>query len=146
MLDLKTPLDKMVKTIGQKNTYHGNRISDSIMRMIEVEMRISGAGVLAPYWLGVMERGRGPRKSAKDHNLAAKIFAWMRKRNMFRSRTPEGQLAEAKSMTWYINKYGNQHFRSKQFVDIYKSAREQCVMDVTEEYGREISKITQDIL
>lgn len=136
----------MVQTIGNKNTYYGNRISDSIMRLITVEVRQNGAGVLAPYWLGVTQRGRGPRRNTKDHGLQAKIFAWMRRRNMFRSRTPEGQQAEAKSMTWYINKHGNQQFRSKVFIDIYEQARKQCVRDVMREYGLAVGKITQDIL
>lgn len=144
--DYKQHLDRMVATIASRTTYYGQPISPSIMRLITVEVRKNGAGVLAPDWLGVTERGRGPRKSTKDHGLQAKIHAWMRRRNMFRSRTPEGQQAEARSLTWYINKFGNQQFRSKVFIDIYTKAREQCIKDVTAEYGIVVNKITMDIL
>ena len=102
-IDLKPELDEMVKLIGQRNSYSGNKISDSIMRMFTVEITELHDGILVPYWLSVLERGRGPRKSTKDSGLFKKIYRWMEKRNMFKSTTSKGKLSEAKYMTWYIN-------------------------------------------
>ena len=129
-----------------RNMYSGNRIPASIMQQFEVEIREDGAGVLAPYWLAVLERGRGKRKSNKDSGLALKMFGWMAKRNMFRSKTPAGQMAEARALTWYINKYGNKHFRSGTFVDIYTSAREQLTETVGRKYFLASEQITKTIL
>ena len=144
--DLKPELNEMVRRIGQRNTYHGNKISPSIMRMFETVEDDSHIGVLVPYWLSVLQEGRGPRKSSKDHKLVDKIYAWMSKRNMFRSQTPQGRRAEAKGMTWYINKYGNKQFRSKTFVDIYKSERERTIKQVDQKFLAMLSKITMEIL
>jgi len=135
-----------VRTIGSKNTYYGNKISPSIMALISVEIRPSGGGVIAPYWLGVTEHGRGKRKSTTDSGLASKIYRWMERRKMFKSKTPAGRVSEARSMTWYINKYGNKQFRTKTFIDIYTQARAACIKEVMAEYGLAINKITQDIL
>jgi hypothetical protein len=143
--DLKPILDNFVTTIGSRNTYGGRPVSASIMKMIEVEIRDNGAGVTAPFWLGVLERGRGKRVNNVDHGLWKKIYNWMQKRGMFKSRTPEGKVAEAKGLTWYINKYGNQQFRNKAFVDIYSTAREQAIQEIKAQYGLAINKITKDI-
>jgi hypothetical protein len=144
--NLKPHLDRFVATIAARTTYSGQPVSASIMKMIEVEIRANGGGVTAPYWLGVLERGRGVRKSTTDSGLRYKIYNWMKRRNMFRSKTTEGQMAEAKSLTWYINKYGNQQFRTKTFIDIYTKAREQTIADVNKEYEIAIGKITFDII
>jgi hypothetical protein len=144
--DLTAPLTRMVRTIANKNTYYGSRISPSIIALISIEIRPNGGGVVAPYWLGVTERGRGVRKSTTDSGLASKIYLWMERRKMFKSKTPAGRVAEARSMTWYINKYGNKQFRTKTFIDIYTQAREQCIREVMTEYGLVINKITMDIL
>jgi hypothetical protein len=144
--DLRPELEQMIKEISTKNTYSGNKISDSIMKMFEVEDKELNAGILVPYWLGVLERGRGPRKSTTSHELYKKIYKWMEKRGMFRSTTPEGKLREAKSMTWYINKYGNQQFRNKTFVDIYTSVRKKTIENIEKKFSFAINKITYDIL
>lgn len=116
------------------------------MKMFTVEITELHDGILVPYWLGVLERGRGPRKSNVDTGLYKKIYKWMQKRNMFKSKTPQGKLNEAKQMTYYINKYGNQQFRSKVFVDIYTSVRKQTIEKIEKKFSQQISKITMDIL
>jgi len=145
-VDLKPELEEMVKLISQKNSYSGNKISDSIMKMFEVEITELHDGILVPYWLGVLERGRGPRKSTTDFGLAKKIYAWMEKRNMFVSNTSEGKLREAKQMTWYINHYGNQQFRNKTFVDIYSTVRAQTIEKINKKFSEKISKITMEVI
>lgn len=70
----------------------------------------------------------------------------MEKKGKFKSRTAKGRINEAKSLTWYLNKYGNKHFRSKTFVDIYKSEREKFIKKIEEKFSFEISKITMDVL
>ena len=143
--DLRPELENMIKEISTKNTYSGNKISDSIMKMFEVEIKETSAGILVPFWLGVLQRGRGPRKSTTDHHLYKKIYKWMEKRGMFKSSTPEGKLREAKSMTYYINKYGNAQFRNKTFIDIYESVRKKTIENIEKKFSDQISKITMEV-
>ena len=145
-IDLKPELEQMIKLISQRNSYSGNKISDSIMKMFTVEITELHDGILVPYWLGVLERGRGPRKSNVDSGLWKKIYNWMSKHNMFRSGTAKGKVNEAKSVTWYINKYGNRQFRNKTFVDIYTSVRAQTITAINKKFESQISKITMEIL
>jgi hypothetical protein len=144
--DLKPELKSMIDGISRRNTYYGNRISDSILRMLVIEETELNCGVVAPYWLGVLERGRGVRKSSKSSGLVNIIYRWMEKRGMFKSVTAEGKRNEAKRMTWYINKHGNQQFRNKTFVDIYTSERKIAIERINEKFVSQISKITMDIL
>lgn len=144
--DIEPILKEFVANIASKNGYYGNKIPDSIMRLIEIETTEDTQGVLAPYWLPVLEHGRGPRKSNKDSGLVKIIYKWMEKRNMFRSATPEGKFNEARSLTWYINKYGNKHFQSRVFVDVYTTERKKTIEKINAKYGEAITTITMDIL
>ena len=143
---LEPELNLLVKNIGNKNTYYGNRISPSIMRMFHVELRSDGAGVVVPYWIPVLQRGRGPRRSSRSHGLWKKIYKWMARNNMFKSSTAKGRQNEAKHMTWYINKHGNQQFRSKVFLDIYESETKKTIRRIDQKYSLLIGKITSDII
>ena len=145
-IDLKPELTEMIKLIGDRNSYSGNKISPSIMKMFTVEINDLHDGILVPYWLGVLERGRGPRKSNTDSGLYKKIYRWMEKHNMFKSKTLQGKLNEAKSMTWYINKYGNQQFRSKTFVDVYTTVRKETIEKINKKFGEAIGKITMEVI
>jgi hypothetical protein len=144
--DLKPELQAMINEIKNKNTYSGNKISDSIMKLFTVEETDLNTGVLVPYWLGVLERGRGPRKSTKSSDLYKIIYRWMEKRNMFKSTTPEGKLREAKSLTFYINKYGNRQFRNKTYVDIYTTVRKNTIEKINKKFESQISKITMEVI
>ena len=145
-IDLKPELTEMVKLIGNRNSYSGNKISDSIMKLFEIEITELHDGILVPYWLGVLEHGRGPRKSNVDTGLAKKIYAWMEKHNMFKSGTNEGKVREAKSMTWYINKYGNKQFRSQTFIDVYTTVRTQTIEKIDKKFSQYIGNITMEVL
>jgi hypothetical protein len=147
-IDLKPELEEMVKLIGYRNSYSGNKISDSIMKMFTVEISELHDGILVPYWLGVLERGRGPRKSNVDTGLYKRIKKWMAKRNMFKSKTAKGRDNEAKQMTWYINHYGNKQFNRGNpiFVDIYTSVRKQTIEKINKKFSDKINQITYDIL
>jgi len=111
MSEIRPDLEEMIANISQRNTFYGNKIPESIMRQFEIEEKETSIGVLVPYWLPVVEHGRGPRRSTKNHGLIKIIYEWMRRRNMFsvddRQRTDE----RSRFMTWYINKYGNKQFR-----------------------------------
>jgi len=144
--DIIPELQDLIKRIAAKNTFYGNRIPASIMKMFEIEKTDRSAGILVPAWIPVMERGRGPRKSSKDHGLVHKIYAWMERRGMFEATTPEGKLREAKAMTWYINKYGNKHFRSGVFVDVYKTERANTITRVNKRFELAIGKITTNVI
>ena len=145
-IDLRPELEEMVKLISQRNSYSGNKISDSIMRMFTVEITELHDGILVPYWLGVLESGRGPRKNTTDHQLYLKIYKWMSKRNMFKSATEEGKIREAKSLTWYINKFGNKHFRTKVYIDVYNSVRKETLEKIDKKFSQAISKITMQVI
>jgi len=114
--------------------------------MFEIEMRENGGGVIVPPWISVLQVGRGPRKSQTSSGLRHTIYKWMEKKHMFRSSTPEGKLNEARFMTMYINKYGNAHFRSKRYVDIYETEVKKTIEDIDREYSLAIDKITSDII
>ena len=146
LIDLKPELQEMIDLIAQKNSYSGNKISDSIISKFEIEITELHDGILVPYWLSVLEKGRGPRKSTTDSGLWKKIYHWMEKHSMFKSRTPEGKIGEAKSLTWYINKYGNRQFRDKVFVDIYTEVRKDTIQKINAKFSEKIGQITYDVL
>lgn len=146
IIDIKPELQDLINRISNRNMYSGNKIPDSIMRQFEIEEKEGSAGVLVPYWLPVLQRGRGPRRSKKDHGLWKRIYKWMRARNMFNSDTEAGRIREAKFITWYINKYGNKQFRSKTFVDIYNTERERTIDEIDRKYGLFIDKITKEAI
>jgi len=145
-IDLKTELQELIDNIAKQNMYSGNKISDSIMKLFQIEVRDTGAGILVPYWISVLQRGRGPRRSTKSSGLVKIIYRWMQKRNMFKSSTAKGKLNEAKYLTWYINKYGNQQFRSKVFVDIYETERKKTIEKIDNKFSLIIGKITMDVI
>ena len=145
-IELKPELEELIRNISQKNMYSGNKIPESIMRQFEIETTDTSAGILVPYWLSVLEHGRGKRRSNKDSGLVNKIYAWMQKRNMFRSVTDKGKMNEAKFLTWYINKYGNKQFRSKVFVDIYTAERKKTIEKINQKFSLAIGKITMEII
>jgi hypothetical protein len=145
-IDLRPELEEMIRLIGERNSYSGNKISDSIMKMFSIEIAELHDGILVPYWLGVLERGRGPRKSNVDSGLWKKIYAWMEKHNKFKSGTAEGKIREAKSVTWYINKYGNKQFRNKTFIDVYTTVRKETIEKINKKFSDKIDKITMEIL
>jgi len=145
-IDLKPELEELIKNISQKNGYYGNKIPDSIMKMFEVEIREDGAGVLVPYWIPVLQKGRGPRRGTKDYGLVKRIYRWMERRGMFRSATPKGKMNEARFMTLYINKHGNQHFRSKVFIDVYDSERKKTIEKINKKFALAIRAITMQVI
>jgi len=145
-IELKPELEELIRNISQKNMYSGNKIPESIMRQFEIETTDTSAGILVPYWLSVLEHGRGKRRSNKDSGLMNKIYAWMQKRNMFRSVTAKGKMNEARFLTWYINKYGNKQFRSKVFVDIYTAERKKTIEKIDKKFSLAIGKITMQVI
>lgn len=117
----------------------------SVAKLIDVEIRQNGAGVLAPFWLIVLERGRGARKNSTDHKLYTKIYDWMAKRNMFKSKTEKGRINEAKSLTWFINKYGTKMYRDGMFKDVYTKETEKAIEKIDKAISLELYRITREI-
>jgi len=146
--DLNTELQQFIDNIGKRNMYSGNKIPESIMKQFVIIEDDYHIGIEVPYWLGVLERGRGPRRSTKDHKLYLKIKAWMRKRGMLKGKTAEAQDNEAKRLTWYINHWGNKQFNRGNpiYVDIYNSERKALIEKIDKKFGFFIGKITTDIL
>jgi len=139
-------LEELQKNIAQKNTFYGNKVSPTIMKLFEVEIRNDGAGLLVPYWIGVLQRGRGPRKNTTDHGLRNKMYRWMSSRGLFRSATTKGKRNEARFMAMYINKYGNKQFRTKTFIDIYDTERKKTIKKIDNQFGMMIGEITMDVI
>jgi len=137
---------ELIRNISQKNMYSGNKIPDSIMQMFSIVEDDLHCGIEVPYWLGVLERGRGPRKSNVDTGLWKRIYQWMQKHNMFKSGTDKGRISEAKYVTYYINKYGNKQFRNKVFVDVYTEERKKTIEKINEKFSKEIHKITMEVI
>lgn len=144
--ELRPELETMLQAISQRSMYSGNKIPDSVMSKFEIEVTRENAGVLVPFWIPVLQKGRGPRKSNKDHGLVHIIYRWMAKRSMFKSSTEKGKFNEARFMTWWINKYGNKHFRSKAFVDIYESERAKCIERIDKKVSFFIDRITMQVI
>jgi hypothetical protein len=145
-VNIYAELQQLIVNISQRNMYSGNKMPDSVMKQFEIVVDEKHIGILVPYWLPVFQKGRGPRRQNKDFGLVKIIYAWMQKRNMFRSTTPKGKFNEARFLTWWINKYGNAHFRSKVFVDIYESERKKTIEKINEKYSKYISEITMQVI
>lgn len=145
-LTIQPELEELIQNISRRMMYSGRPMPKSVMEQFEIIETDSSAGILVPYWLPVFERGRGPRKSNQDHGLVYIIYDWMQRHNLFRSVTAKGKFNEAKSLTWYINKYGNKHFRSRAFIDIYTTERQKTIQKIDQKYGTFIGQITKEIL
>jgi hypothetical protein len=147
-IDLKPELEQMIKSIGQRNSYSGNKISDSIMKMFTVEITDLHDGILVPYWLGVLERGRGPwlGKNIGNPLLRVKIYNWIIKHNLFNDKTDKERKGIAFVIARKINKLGNKQFRSNTFIDVYTSVRAQTIESINKKFSSQISKITMQIL
>lgn len=144
--DVKPELKELIENIRRRNTYYGNTIPESIMRLFEIIEQEYNAGILVPFWISTLQKGRGPRVNTKDHGLWKRIYAWMASRNLFTTTTEKGRINEAKSVTWYINKFGNKQFRNKTFVDVYETERLRTIEKINQKFGNEIRKITVEIL
>jgi hypothetical protein len=147
-IDLRPELEEMVKLISQKNSYSGNKISDSIMAMFTIEITELHDGILVPYWLGVLERGRGPWRGRNIGNplLRVRIYNWIIKHNLFSDKTDRERKGLAFVIARKINKLGNEQFRKGVFVDVYNTVRKDTIKKIEEKFSKEISKITMDVL
>ena len=147
-IDLKPELDEMVKLIGQRPVYRGRKISDSIMKMFAVEITEFHDGVLAPYWISVVERGRGPWRGQNIGNplLKVRIYNWMQKHNLFTKGTEAGSMGEAFAIAKKITKEGNKQFREGVYVDVYNSVRAETIKKIDKKFGFAINKITMEAI
>jgi len=144
--DIKPELQKLIQAIGTKSMFYGNPVPPSILALLTIEETENNCGILAPFWIGVLQRGRGPRRSNKSYGLSKIIYKWMEKRGMFRSDTAKGKQNEARFMTLYINKYGNAHFRSGRYIDIYDTERKKTIAEIDRKFSLMIGKITMDVI
>lgn len=144
--DIKPELNSLIQAIGTKSMFYGNKIPPSVLALFTIEETQNNAGILVPFWISTLQRGRGPRRSNKSSGLNKIIYKWMEKRGMFRSLTAKGKLNEARFLTLYINKYGNAHFRSKIFIDIWETEREKTIQEIDRKFSLMIGKITMDVI
>lgn len=137
----------MVDEIFTKGrTFYNKPLSSTLRPLVEVVVTERGAKVEVPFWFPVQQYGRGIRKSNVYQGFDIAIYNWMKKRNMFKSKTTEGQIREAKSVAWYINKYGNKHYRSGRYIDIYDTIVKETTEKVVEMYGNYALKISSEMV
>jgi hypothetical protein len=147
-IDLKPELDEMVRLIGQRPAYRGRKLSDSLAKLMVVEITDLHDGVLVPYWFGVIEKGRGPwlGKNIGNPLLKVRIYNWMKKHNLFKSKTESGRKGEAFVIARKINKEGNEQFRKGVYVDVYNTVRAETIKKIDKKFGFAINKITMEVI
>ena len=156
-VDIKARCEELVTEMFAKGkTFHGKPLSSSFKPMIAVEGNKNAAKILVPYWWPVTQYGRGKRRTTKTEwtnfkgaefsTFQLAIYMWMEKYNRFKAKTEKGKINEAKSVAWYINKYGDAHKRSGTFIDIYDTLVKQLSEKLTKEVGMVALKITSDFI
>jgi hypothetical protein len=154
MLNVEESLNRLVDSIFSKGkSFYGSPLSPSLKKLVRVEASLWSGKVIVPRWFPVTQFGRGPRKTTKTtfdarglSLFGQAIYAWMQKRNMFRSQTEQGKINEAKGLAWYINKHGNKHYRNGTYIDIYDTLIKELVVDLRKEFSREAVSITSDLV
>ena len=146
--DLNNEMKELIANISKRNLYRGNRIPDEIMRQFVVEEDDSHIAILVPYWLEVLQKGRGPWRGSNVGTplLRVRIYDWMKKHNLFKSTTESGKKGEAFVIARYINKYGNEQFRKKVYVDVYDTERDKTIKKIDEKFGILIGQMTKDVI
>ena len=147
-IDLKPELEEMVRLIGQRPVYRGHKLSDSLAKLMIVEITDFHDGVLVPYWFGVVEKGRGPwlGKNVGNPLLKVRIYNWMQKHNLFKSKTEAGRRGEAFVIARKINKFGNEQFRKHVYIDVYNTVRKETIAKIDKKFGFAINKITMEVI
>ena len=149
-IDLKPELEEMVRLIGQRPVYRGRKLSDSLAKLMVVEITDLHDGVLVPYWFGVVEKGRGPWLGQNIGNplLRVRIYNWMKKHNLFSAKasTEEKKRGEAFAVAKKINKFGNEQFRNHVYIDVYNTVRAETIKKIDKKFGFAINKITMDVI
>ena len=151
-LNVRDELEKLVAVIFREGkTIHGRKIAGLSLTIVEGDER-SGK-ILVPYWLPVFQYGRGKAKSgssARDSRgltkFGAAIYDWMAKYGLFRSTTEKGKINDAKSLAWYINKYGNLHHRRGTYIDIYDKLTQETIDKLTKEVGDYMLNFTSELI
>ncbi len=115
-----------------------------------------GAKILTTSWFFTFEKGRGARKTnntepAKDKRFSSafeeRLYEWMRKRGKFKSKTVKGQINEAKSLRYFINKRGTRLYRSGGKKTVYSNEiNEKALNELNEQIGDEAVKIVTEIV
>jgi hypothetical protein len=118
------------------------------MAMFTIEITELHDGILVPYWLGVLERGRGPWRGRNIGNplLRVRIYNWIIKHNLFSDKTDRERKGLAFVIARKINKLGNEQFRKGVFVDVYNTVRKDTIKKIEEKFSKQISKITMDVI
>lgn len=99
----------------------GKNATGQTRREIKSESTDTRVTVTGPSHVFTLETGRGPYNDGPESNLKGKIAEWMRAKPV----TPKnGQTIEqaAKSIAWFINKFGTQLYRNGGRKDIITPA------------------------
>lgn len=141
------------RILSESKSYHGHSLT-GLRPLFQVEGGRDSATIYAPYWVDALQRGRGARKSNKTtwsnlngyemSALQLALYRWMEKHNSFRSSTEKGKINDAKSLAFYINKYGTKQYREGKYIDIYDTIIKQAAEQLYEDVGREAVRITSN--
>jgi hypothetical protein len=157
MLNVKDLLDKLVDDIFAKGkSFYNAPLSLSLKPLVHVEGDKNSGKVIVPRWFPVTQKGRGPRKTTKTtwtnfkgyemSTFQLAIYLWLEKKNGFESTTDAGKINEAKGLAWYINKYGNKHYRSGVYIDIYDTLVKELTIEVRKQFMVEAVRITSELV
>jgi hypothetical protein len=94
-------LEKLRKKLAERIPDATGKTSSSL----EVIISASHGSLLGAYYIGALEYGRSPRKNIEDQGMWKNIQKWLMARGL-----PSSD-SNAKSLTWYINKYGTLQYR-----------------------------------
>lgn len=140
-------LDEFLEEMFSKwQRYPSGGASAGMKSLVVNEVDKVSAKALVPYWFPVFQKGRGVRKSNVYQEFDLRIYEWMQKKGIFKSKTEQGKRNEAKGLAWYINKYGNKHFRSGKFIDVYNSLIPKYAEKAAEVYGDWALKTASDLI
>lgn len=95
--DIKTRIQQNIPSVTGKTAASLEVVVD------ESSVLLTGAP-----WLYALEKGRGPRRGEEDWGMWKNIQEWLSAKGL------DSSNSSAKSLTWWINKYGTELYRSHQ--------------------------------
>lgn len=92
-----------------------------------------------------VETGRGPRKSTRSYNLASNILEWLETTGKVSGLSQIQKESKAKSLTWFINKFGTKLYRQGGRKDIISNVVTPTLFDkITDDVMDQLAKAYMD--
>lgn len=131
-------LETLRKKLAERIPDATGKTSESL----EVIVSANQGSLLGAYYIGALEYGRSPRKNIEDQGMWMAIQKWMRARGL-----PSSD-SNAKSLTWYINKYGTLQYRLGKPSGIISDVINESVIEkLRDEFGdKYLIEVHSDVL